>query len=128
MPKPSIRSEIHQTFDIHRSHGAKLSLHHVFVVDELADAVDFGFGKIIGTGTMIDLEFVQDVAGCGSTDTIDIGQSDYDMFMTRQINACNSGQNLPPLSLPLFVAFILTDDSDNSSSADNLTFDAHFSY
>ena len=128
MPKPSIRSEIHQTFDIHRSHGAKLSLHHVFVVDELADAVDFGFGKIIGTGTMIDLEFIQNVAGCGSTDAIDVGQPDHDVFMTRQINACNSGQSFPPLSLPLLVAFILTYDSDNPASADNLTFDAHFLY
>lgn len=35
---------------------------------------------------------------------------------------------LPPLSLPLLVAFILTDDSNNPFPADNLTLNAHFFY
>lgn len=58
MPKPSIRSEIHQAFNIHRNPGAKFSFHHIFTVDELADTIDFGFGKIIGTGIAIDIQFV----------------------------------------------------------------------
>jgi hypothetical protein len=32
----------------------------------------------------------------------------------------------PPLSLPLFVAFVLADDSDYSFSTDNLAFAANF--
>ena len=126
MTKTSIGSQVHQPLYIHRYPGAEFAFHRVFTIDELADAVNLGFREIIGTGIRADIKSTQDSIGCGPTDAMDICQPNLNALATRQIYACNSCQGLPPLSLPLLMAFILADDSDHPFSAHNLALDAHF--
>lgn len=83
MPEASITTQVHKPFDVHGNFRSKLPFNLEFVIDYLTDAVDLGLGKIISIGVRIDLEFSEDPIGNGSSDTINIGQTDFYPFTSR---------------------------------------------
>jgi hypothetical protein len=83
MPEASITTEIHKPFDVHGNFGAKFPFYLEFVIDYLADAVDLSFGEIVCVGIGINLEFVKDPIGSRSSDTVNIGQTDFYPFTSR---------------------------------------------
>lgn len=83
MSEPAITTQVHQPFDVHGDFRSKLPFYLEFVVDYLADIVDLRLGKIIGIGVRIDFELVENPIGSGSSDTVDIGQTDFYPFTSR---------------------------------------------
>jgi hypothetical protein len=83
MPEASVTPQVHQPFDVHGNFCSKFPLYLEFTIDYLADVVYFSFGKIVCTGIGIDFQLTEDPIGNGSSDTIDIGQSDFYPFTSR---------------------------------------------
>ena len=83
MPETSIAAEVHKPFDIHGNFSSKFPFYLEFVIDYLADAVDLSFGEIVCVGIGINLEFVKDPIGSRSSDTVNIGQTDFYPFTPR---------------------------------------------
>jgi hypothetical protein len=83
MPETAITSKIHKPFDVHGNSCAKLPLYFEFTIDYLTNTVNFSFGKIVCIGIRIDFKLTEDPGGNGSSDTIDIGQSDLYPFTSR---------------------------------------------
>jgi len=57
MPKTAVATKVHKPFNVHRHVGPQFALDLVFAVNDLADIVDLGFGKIVRTGIRINIEF-----------------------------------------------------------------------
>jgi hypothetical protein len=83
VPEASVTTQVHKPFDVHGNFCSKLPFYLEFVIDYLTNAVDFSFGKIVCIGIRIDFQLAQDPIGNGSSDTIDIGQSDFNPFTSR---------------------------------------------
>ena len=80
MPEASVTPQVHKPFNVHGDFRSKLPFYFEFTIDYLANAVYFSFGKIVCIGIWIDFELVEDPIGNGSSDTIDVGQSDFYPF------------------------------------------------
>jgi hypothetical protein len=83
MPESTITAQVHESFDIHGNFGSKFPFDLEFAIDYLANAVDLSLGKIVGTGIRVDFEFNQNPIGCGSSDTVNVGQADFYPFASR---------------------------------------------
>jgi hypothetical protein len=56
MTETAIRSEIHETLDIHRDACAELSFYDKLTVNQLANIGDLRLRQVIGTGIRIDAQ------------------------------------------------------------------------
>jgi len=83
MPEASVTAKIHKPLNVHGNFCSKLTFYFELAIDDLTNAVDLSFGKIVGIGIRIDFELTKDPIGNGSSDTIDIGQSDFYPFTSR---------------------------------------------
>jgi hypothetical protein len=83
VPEPAITAQIHEPLDIHGHFRAKFPFYLVFVIDYLANAVDFSLGKFVCAGIRVDVEFAEDPIGSSSSDTINVGQTDLYPFTPR---------------------------------------------
>jgi hypothetical protein len=83
MPEASVTTQVHKPFDVHGNLCSKLPFHLEFVIYYLTNTVDLSLGKIVCIGIRIDFQLTEDPIGSGSSDTIDIGQSDFYPFTSR---------------------------------------------
>ena len=83
MPETSIATKVHKPFDVHGNFRSKFPFYLEFVIDYLTNAVDLSFGKIVCVGIGIYLEFIEDPIGSGSSNTVNIGQTDFYPFTPR---------------------------------------------
>ena len=83
MPEASITAQVHQPFDVLGDFCAKLPFHLEVTIDYLTNAVDLSLGKIVCVGIRIYFKFSKDPIGSGSSDSIDIGQTDFYPFTSR---------------------------------------------
>jgi hypothetical protein len=83
MPEPAVTAEIHKPFDIHGNFGSKLPFHLEFTIDYLTNAVNLSLGKIVCIGIRIHLQFTEDTIGSSPSDTINIGQTNFNPFTSR---------------------------------------------
>jgi len=83
MPETAVTAQVHKPFDVHGNFCSKLPFYFEFTIDYLTNAVDLSFGEIVCIGIGIDLEFVKDPIGSGSSDTVNIGQTDFYPFTPR---------------------------------------------
>jgi hypothetical protein len=83
MPETAVTTQVHKPFDVHGNFCSKLPFYFEFTIDYLTNVVYLSFGKIVCIGIRIDFKFAEDPIGNGSSDTIDIGQSDLYPFTSR---------------------------------------------
>ena len=83
MPEASVTAQVHKPFDIHGNFRSKLPFYFKFTIDYLANVVYLSFGKIICIGIRIDFKLAENPIGNGSSNTIDIGQSDFYPLTSR---------------------------------------------
>jgi hypothetical protein len=83
VPESAIAPQIHEPLNIHGHFRAKFPFYLVFVIDYLANAVNFSLGKFVCAGIRVYVEFAQDPIGRGSSDTIYVGQTDLYPFTPR---------------------------------------------
>jgi hypothetical protein len=111
VPKPSITTDVHEPLDVHGDFLAEITFDPTLLVDHLTDRTDLFLVQVLHTDFGRDARLLQDDLGAGMTDPVDMGESDIDAFLTRQIDACNSCHGLLLLSLSLLVLGIDANDA-----------------
>jgi hypothetical protein len=91
-----IRAYLHEPFNIHGNSFAQVPFDHSIPLDNIPDAHRFVFGHIFYLSRSINLGFFTNLESPAMPDPIDIGQTDPDFLIQRQIHSCDSGQFLPP--------------------------------
>jgi len=94
MPQTAIAAEVHQTFDIHRYLTPQITLDFVAFIDYFSNLRYFGFSQLLGSGVKIDTSFGQYFLRGRTTDTVYISQCDFNMLVSRDVNAGYSCQCL----------------------------------
>jgi len=149
MAKSTVASDVHQPFDIGGDLTTQIPFNLMAAVDDVSNLDDFVFGELTDPGIKIDSGLGKDFLRCAPADSIDIGESDFDPFVSWQINAsdaCHSCLLLSTLpgitnllrkitgsnwfvqdrirgsSLPLFVFGVFADDPNETLPFNNLTF------
>ena len=80
-----------QSLDVHLDFAFQIAFDHdVVVVDVLTNLVYFLIGQIPNSCIGIDTCISENLVGRNSTDTIDIGKSDFHSFLIWQIYATNT--------------------------------------
>jgi hypothetical protein len=126
MPQSPVRSYLHEPLDIHGNRFTQISFNHPIPLDDISNAHRFIFGQVFHFSRGIYLGFFANFDGPAMPDAINVGQTDPNFFIQRQVHSCNSSQFLPPLSLALLVLGIDTTNLDHPFTAHNLTFGAKF--
>lgn len=125
----AIAADIHQPLDVQRNLSSKVTFNAVFLIDDLAEAVDLIVGQIAHTRVRVDpgpLE--QDPAGVGA-DAIDIRKRSLNPLLARKVDSGNSrhiarssNARTERLALTLLMLGIRADHPDNSVPPNHLAF------
>src|SRR5688572_3310524 len=136
----AVAADLHETFDVHGDGLAQIAFHHSVPLNDIAHAHYFVFGHILDLRTEIHPGFLADLGGSGSADSIDIGQTDLNPFIDREIDSRDSSHCSPPatpilcpqaghrLSLALLMFGIGTLNPHYPFSAHNPALVANFLY
>lgn len=106
MPKPTVRSDVHETLDVHGHFGPKGSLYFEAPLDLFPKEVDLLVVKIPGSSVRVHPAGIQDLRGSGLPDPVDIGQCDLDPFSSWQVNARNTCHQIVSTVLEIIIAFL----------------------
>jgi hypothetical protein len=79
--KTAIRSNVHQSLDVHGNFAAQISLDPMFPINYVPNAHHFSFLELIDTGIEIDIGLGKDFLSRISSNPIDIGQSDFNLLV-----------------------------------------------
>src|SRR5205807_1727252 len=83
----AVRADLDQPLDVERDLPAKVTLHLVAPVDELAEAVDLLFGEIPDAGVRVDVGLRQDLLTGGQAETVDVRERDLDPLLAGDVDA-----------------------------------------
>jgi hypothetical protein len=106
VPKPAIRPDVHETFDVHGHLGSKGTLHLVVPLDLFPEKVDLLVGQIPGPSVRIDPARINNLAGSRLPDPIDIGEGNLDPLPSGQINTCDTCHQIVSAVLDTILAFL----------------------
>lgn len=123
--KATICLEIHQTLDVHSDRAPKFTLHRVILLNMLANLGDLVLTEDIGLLIGIDVYRFEDFRRKAPTDAEDIGESNFDAFISRKVNSSNTCHALP---LPLLMSRIFTRNTDDPATSKYPTFITNFLY
>ena len=89
MTDAPVATEVHQTLDIHRRLATEIALD-----DEVGDGISntghFGLGKILHHRVRRDASRFADLLRARIANAVDRGQRNHNVFVDRNIDACNS--------------------------------------
>ena len=86
MTNSAVAVDLHQSLDVHRAITAKVTLYGVGIFDLVTKLCNLGFGQILCTGIRIDTGLCKDVVCALASDTVNIGQSNLNALVVRNIN------------------------------------------
>ncbi len=87
MPAPSIRSEIHEPFDIHGDLATPVTLNNVIIFNDLPDPGDIITVQVIAVHLIRQIDLIKNVASRAQPNTKNTGERSIHMLVSRQINA-----------------------------------------
>src|SRR5258708_31832340 len=90
MAKTAIRADFDEPLDAHRNFLAQIAFHQSFAFDDLANAVDFVFAKVLDLLHRINVRLIEYASCPRLPDPVDVRQRDKRPFVARKIDACNS--------------------------------------
>src|SRR5688572_2295949 len=90
MPQTTVRADLDQAADVAVDLAAKVSLHLIVAIDDLADVADFGLGKVPNLLGGVDPCLLDRIARRLQPEPVDQGQSVKDRLVSWKVNACNS--------------------------------------
>jgi hypothetical protein len=96
VPQSPIRPDLHEPFNIHGNRFPQVPFDHSIPLDDIPNAHGFVFGQIFYLSRSIKLGFLTNLESPAMPDPIDIGQTDPNFLIQRQIHSCDSSQFLPP--------------------------------
>src|SRR5258705_4507867 len=86
----TVRSDVHESLDVHRDFGAQRTLDPVFLLDDAAQLLHVGVREVADAQRRVDPRLLQDLHGRGPSDPENVGQSDLDLLVLREIDARNT--------------------------------------
>jgi hypothetical protein len=107
MAQAAVRADLDETLDVERDLAPQVPFDLVAAVDQLAEPVDLLLGEVPYPGVRVDVRLRQDLLARRQTDPEDVGESDLDALLARNVDAGDTGLRLP---LPLLVLRVGADD------------------
>src|ERR1700752_2827062 len=86
----AVGADLHEPLDVERDFPAELAFNLGFFVDHVAQPADLLIAKILDPQIWIDVRDRQDAAGGAGPDAEEVGQTDLDALVTRDVNAGDS--------------------------------------
>jgi hypothetical protein len=119
MSQATVGTNVHKSFDVHCQFAAQIAFNSILLLDGLTQPRNLVLSQILYARIRVNSCRLYNFFRRGQPNTIDIGQSDFDPFVIRDVSPCYTRHALAPfpLSLTLFVTGIFTDDPYNASSA-----------
>ena len=122
----AVAADLHHAGGVLTHLAAKVALGGVVRVDEVTNLGDLVLGEVLDAGIGVDTNLRADLGGAGLADAVDVGESDLNALVARQVDAVDTGQlGAPSLALTLLVARVLADDVNLAMATDDLALVAH---
>jgi hypothetical protein len=127
VPAATVAADFNEALDVHLDLAPEFTFYFILLVNNLAEAIDLIFSKLIHLGIRIYVELAQNLAAQVRANAVNILQGYPGMLVSRYVNSSNSCHATASLSLALFVFRVGADDSDHSVPLHNLAlFTAYF--
>ena len=91
----AIGADFDQPLDVHGDVLAEIAFHAAFLLDDLADAIDFIFTQIADLLRRLHAGRPEDAGRARVSNTEDVGKGDLDVLVARKIHACNTCHKYP---------------------------------
>ena len=100
MTGAAVAADLRQALDVQCHLATQVAFHDVALVDGLTKLGLVGLGQVLHAGVGVDACLRQDILRALSANTIDIGQTDFDSLILRQVNTGNTCHTFkaPPIS------------------------------
>src|SRR5688572_13997830 len=118
MPDATVRADVHQSLDVHRDFRAKRALDAVLLLDHLPQPADVGVREILDPLLAGDSRLGENVDRVLTANAVDVRQANFDLLVTRKIDAGNTSHMLALTLLVLGIA--LADHASHAVAFDNL--------
>jgi len=119
VPHAAVAADLHQALDVLADLLAEIALHPPLVLDDLADPLGLDLGEVADLGDVGHLGLGQDVARARTADAVDVGETDPDLLVLRQVDSCDACHS-DSLSLTLLVFRVLADHPHDALATDDL--------
>src|SRR5687768_14517647 len=95
VPDAAIRSDIHQSLDVHRDFRAQRAFDAIILFDRLTQTVHVRIGEIANPERAADASLLEDLTRGRPPHAKDVCQPDLDLLVAREIDACNTSHVSP---------------------------------
>lgn len=126
MTRPAVTADFLQALDVLLHNVAELTFHAMLLLDHFAKLVGLFARQILGACVHIDLEFSQNLLARRQTNAVYVRQRDFDPFVVRNVDSCNSYHSV--LALALLMLRILANDANDALALHDFAVDADFFY
>ncbi len=99
MAKAAIAADLHQTGDILTSLTTEIAFDGVVSVDVITHLGNLFIGEVTDAGIGVHASGGADLLGCSAADAIDIGKTDLNALLAREVDTVNTGHLVAPLVL-----------------------------
>ena len=90
MTNAAIAADVHQALDVHGDFGAQRALGLGGTLDDLAQTPDFNVSQVAHPRVRVDAGLREQLAAGHATDAEDVGESDFDALLARQVDPCDT--------------------------------------
>src|SRR4051812_42408891 len=90
MTNATIRPDIHQALDVHGDFGAERAFSLEVAIDHLTQLIHVGVREIANAQVHVDTGLLENLAGTATANAVDVGQTDLNLLLTREIDARNT--------------------------------------
>src|SRR6185295_3042030 len=127
--EPTVGADLGQPLDVLGALAAQVPL-HLFGLDRLAKLHDLVVGQVLDVGVRIHPGALDELAGGGGADSVDVGEAHLDALVERDVYASDTSQISPPATstLPLLVARVRADDQHDAAPPNHPATLAHRLY
>ena len=127
MTKAAVAADLHQTLHVLGNLAMKVALDSEVVLDVITQLRELFLSQIIGAGVGIDARLREDLLGSREADAVNIGQTDLDALVAREVDAdktCHKPEFLS-LTLTLLMTRVLANHENLAMATNDLALVAH---
>src|SRR6188768_1305283 len=92
---PAVRTNVHQSLDVHRDFGAQCAFDAIVFLDRLTQTIHVRVGEIANTKRRAHARLLEDLARGCTSDAEDVSQSDLNLLVAREIDTSNTSHVSP---------------------------------
>jgi hypothetical protein len=125
--KTAVATEVHQALDVQLNFALEIAFDAVLGLEEIADTLDLGLREFLGLLLRRDIRALADLARERTANAVEVRERVSDLLVTGEVDACNTSHDVSSFSaLALLVARVLTDDTNDAFSSNDLALIANF--